>query len=396
VFVVQRSRPATSLLLACAVGLPLAGVLAGCGGDDGDEPLPSGTIARVGDAEITKAEYDRLRTFQLMRVSQQISSGKLFDAANPKLLTFTPPFTECIQKATSSIPAEARAQVTDAQIKQACEAVPERTKTETVQQLVATQVIAQQAKDDDIEVSDADVDKALDAAYTQEIGGRKNLAKFTAMTGLDTEIFKDLVRQSLTYAKVTEKVAKDAGPVTDADVKADYDKNKAQYGQPETRELHVVVAKDEADAQAARTALEGGATFASVATQYSTDAESKKDGGKLTKVQKGQLESAADEAAFSVGATQIAGPVKGDRGWYVIRVDKVTPGQTVPFDRIKTALKQQLTQTKPQDAVTKWQEDLLKTWKPKTQCAEGYNLVAFCKNQPKSATTTGAAPATGQ
>lgn len=389
----MRRRRSTSLLIPCAAGLAVA--VTGCGGDDGGG-VPKGAIAKVGDAVVTKAQFDQLQKFQLMRVSQQITSGKLFDAAQPKLVDFSPPYTSCISAANAAITKADQGKITADQIKQACQNVPARTKVDTVQQLIATQVIEGEAKDRKLTVPEADVDKALDAAYTQEIGGKKNLAKFTAMTGLGPDVFKDLVRQSLTYQKVTEKIAADAGPVTDADVQADYDKNKAQYGQPESRELHVVLAKTEADAQAARTALEGGATFASVAQRYSSDAESKKAGGKLTKVTKGQLEKAAEDAAFSIQATQLAGPVKGEQGWYVIRVDKITPGKAVSFDQVKTVLKQQLTQTKPQQAVTAWEAGVLKRWKPKTDCAEGYNLVAFCKNQPKTATTTGAAPASGQ
>lgn len=388
----DRRRLALLPLIPCAAGLALAG----CGGGD-DGGVPDGAVAKVGDAVVSKADYDRLRKFQLMRITRQVTNGKLFQSARPELLDVSPPYTSCIETATASVPAEAKQQITADQIKQACANIPERLKADSVQQLIATEVIMREAEDDDVEVSDGDVDKALDAAYTQEIDGKKNLAKFKALTGLDEGIFKQLVRQSLTYQKVTEKVASDAGPVTDEDVRKDFDENREQYGRPETRELHVVLAKDEADAKAARTALEGGATFASVAQQYSTDAGSRADGGKLTQVQRAQLEKAAGDAAFSVGATELAGPVRTDRGWYVIRVDKITPGQAVAFDSVKTAIRQQLQQTKPQQAVAKWEADVLKRWKAKTECASGYNLVAFCKNQvaPKSGTTTGAAPATG-
>ncbi|MDO9409302.1 peptidyl-prolyl cis-trans isomerase [Patulibacter sp.] len=389
----DRRRLALLPLLPCVAGLALAG----CGGGDDDGGVPAGAVAKVGDTVVSKADYDRLQRFQLMRISRQVTNGKLFQSAQPKLLDVTPPFTACIRTATESVPAEAKAQITAAQIKQACENIPERLKTDAVQQLIATEVIKQEAEDDDVEVSDGDVDKALDAAYTQEIDGRKNLAKFKTLTGLDEGIFRQLVRQSLTYQKVTEKIASDAGPVTDDDVRKDFDDNRDQYGQPETRELHVVLAKDEADAKAARTALEGGATFASVAQQYSTDEQSRAQGGKLTQVQRAQLEKAAGDAAFSAGATELAGPVRTDLGWYVIRVDKITPGKAVSFDSVKTAIRQQLQQTKPQQAVAKWEADVLKRWKAKTDCAPGYNLVAFCKNQvtPKTGTTTGVAPATG-
>ena len=390
--------PVTYAVLACALGLTAVGGLAACGGDDADEPLPSGVIARVGDTELKKDRYDRTLRFQQLRVAQQLTSGKLLDAADPKLPSFSPPFTACVDAALAALPEADRSKVPEDQLRQACSAVPERTKLEAVQQLLAAEVIEQEAEDKEIEVSDDDVSKALDAAYDQEIGGKKNLAKLTTATGLGEQDFRQLVRQSLTFAKVAEKIVKDAGDVTDEDVRKEYDDNKAQYGQPESRELHVVVAKDEAGAQAARSELENGATFASVAQKYSTDEETRKVDGKLTQVKKGELETAADEAAFSVGQTQLAGPVQGERGWYVIRVDKITPAKTLPFDQLKDVIKQQLDQTKPQDAVVRWQDDVLKRYKERTRCAEGYNIVPLCKNQraEPATTTTAPAPAAGQ
>lgn len=389
--------PVTYAVLACVAGLSAVGGLTACGGDDADEPLPSGVVARVGDVELTKDRFDRSLRFQQLRVAQQLTSGKLLDGSDPKLPAFTPPFTACIDAALAALPEADRSKVPEDQLRRACAAVPERTKLEAVQQLLAAEVIEQEAKEEDVEVSDGDVSKALDAAYQQEIGGKENLAKVTAATGLGEQDFRRLVRQSLTFAKVAQKVVKDAGDVTDEDVRKEYDDNKAQYGRPESRELHVVVAKDEADAQAARSELENGATFASVAQKYSTDEESRKVDGKLTQVKKGELEAPADEAAFSVDATQLAGPVKGERGWYVIRVDKVTPGRTLPFDEVEDVLKQQLQQTKPQEAVARWQDEVLKEYKARTRCAEGYNIVPLCKNQrPEPATTTAPAPAAGQ
>lgn len=394
----QRHRfPVTYAVIACVAGLSSVGVLAGCGGDDEDEPLPAGAIARVGDVEIGKDRFDRSLRFQQLRFAQQLTSGKLLAAANPKLPSFAPPATECVEAVLAAIPEADRAEAPRDQLRAACEAVPGRTKLEAIQQVLAAEVIEQEAKDEEVEVSDEDVAKGLDAAYQQEIGGKANLAKVTAATGLNEQDFREFVRQSLVFAKVAEKIVADAGKVTDEDVRSDYDENKKRYAQQESRELHVVVAKDEAGAQAARTELENGATFASVAQKYSTDEETRKVDGKLTQVTKGQLEKVAEDAAFSVGQTQLAGPVEGERGWYVIRVDKITPGRERPFDEIKDALKQQLEQTRPQEAVAKWQDEVLKRWKDRTFCAEGYNLVPLCKNQrPDTTTTTAPAPATGE
>lgn len=383
-----RTQRPTKALFACAIGLPVAAVVTGCGGG-----LSADSIAKVDGTDITKAQFEQSLKFQEMRASQQVTGSKLFEAPSPKLISFKAPYTECTTKLKATVPKEQQAQVTDAQIKQYCEGIPTQAKQLAVQQLISTKVLNEEAAEAKIKVTDAEINKQLDAVYTQEIGGKKNLAKFTKLTGLDEQVFRDLVRQGLELQKLTAKATKDAGKVTDADVAAYYEKNKKQYAQPESRNLHVVLTKTEAEAKKARTELDGGATFASVAKKYSIDQVTKNADGKLENVTKGQQEKALETAAFSTAATKLAGPVKTETGWYVVRVDKITPAKTIPLAQVKSVLKQQLEQTKPQEAAQKWEEGVLKKWKAKTECREGYNTVAFCKNQPPTTTT---APAAGQ
>jgi foldase protein PrsA len=384
----RLQRP-TKALFACAIGLPVAVAVTGCGGG-----LSADSIAKVDGTDITKTQFEQSLKFQEMRASQQVTGSKLFESATPRLISFKAPYTECTTKLKATVPKEQQAQVTDAQIKQYCEGIPSQAKQLAVQQLISTKVLDEEAAEAKIKVTDAEIAKQLDAVYTQEIGGKKNLGKFTKLTGLNADVFKDLVRQGLELQKLTAKATKDAGKVTDADVQAYYDKNKKQYAQPESRNLHVVLTKTEDEAKKARTELDGGATFASVAKKYSIDQVTKNAGGKLENVTKGQQEKALETAAFSTAATKLAGPVKTETGWYVVRVDKITPAKTIPFAQVKSVLKQQLEQTKPQEAAQKWEEGVLKKWKAKTECREGYNTVAFCKNQPPT-TTTAAAGAAG-
>lgn len=384
----RHQRPIRSAFLACAIGVPTAIVLAGCGGG-----LSSNAIADVGGTEITKSQFDDSLKLQEMRASQQVTANTLFKSANPVLVSFKPPYTECTTKLKASIPKAQQAQATPAAIKQYCQSIPAQAKSLAVQQLISAQVLKSEAKDAKITVSAAEINKALPAIYTQEIGGKANLGKFTKATGLKASIFNDLALQNLEYQKLSAKAQKDAGTVTDADVQAYYNKNKAQYSQPETRNLHVVLTKTVGDANKAKAALDGGQSFAKVAKKYSIDQVTKNAGGKLANVAKGQQEKALETAAFAAKVGDIVGPVKTETGYYVLRVDKVTAAKTIPFAQVKTVLKQQLAQTKPQEADQKWQAAVLKKWKAKTDCRDGYNNVAFCKNMPKPKTTTAAGAA---
>lgn len=376
--------------MTCAVAIPLTLGLAACGGDD--DKISSDSVANVDGTQISKAEYDQNLKFQTVLASQQFTNGELFKAKDPKLVSFAAPYTECITLVKKQVPKGQK--VTDSQLKEYCESIEKQLKDGAIGQLLTSKFLNGEAEEDKIEISDAEITKALPAKYTQTIGGKENLAKFTKLTGLDEAAFRDQVKTELIGQKIQGKITKDAGKVTDAEVQEYYDKNKAQYTQPEMRDLRVVLTKTKAQADEAKKELDGGKDFAAVVKEFSIDTITKKDGGKLANVAKGQQEKALADASFSAKKGEIVGPIKTETGFYVVRVDKVTASKLVPFKDVKEQIKQQLTQTKPQEALTKWQEETLDTWKDKTNCREGY-IVDFCKNapKPKTDTATTAAPA---
>jgi foldase protein PrsA len=264
------------------------------------------------------------------------------------------------------------------------------------QGLMVSVVAAGEAKKYKVSVPAAEVDKQVQALYTSLLGGKQNLAKFTALTGATADTLRAESLQQLQLQKVQEKIQKDNSTVSDADVLAYYNKNKKQYAQPEKRNLHVVLTKTEAEAKKARAELDGGAKFATVARKYSIDKVTREAGGKLENVTKGAQEPALDSAAFSTAATKLAGPVKTESGWYVVRVDKIIPAATTPYNTVKASLKQIVQQSKPSEALEKWQEGVVADYKKKTECREGFNKSPFCPNQPATTTAAPGGATSGQ
>jgi foldase protein PrsA len=376
---------ARTALLATAF-VPTAIALAGCGGG-----LSADAVAKVDGSEITKSSLESMQKLQLTATSQQLKGGKLFSVPNPTLVSFKAPYTECVTLAKKVLPKEQ--QPAEAALKQTCAGIPKQSKDQALQALIVAKVADGEAEENKVSASDAEIKKGTEQLLTQ-LGAKGQEAKLLKLTGVTNEQLKDQAKSTVLLTKVQEKIRKDASKVTDADVQAAYDKNKAQYAQPESRELHVVLTKTEAQADKAKKAIDGGDSFASVAKKYSIDQVTKSQGGKLT-VAKGQQEAQLEKAAFGAKKGEVVGPVKSESGYYVLQVDKVVAAKQIPFAQVKTALKQQLQTSKPAEALQKWGEGVQKKWKAKTECREGYNTNEFCKNAPKPTTTTGAAGAAG-
>ena len=195
-----------------------------------------------------------------------------------------------------------------------------------LQLLVSFQWIEGEAKAQGIKVTDAEVKKSFDKQKKQAFPKAADFEKFLKDSGQTEDDILKRVRLDTLSNKIRDKVTKGKDKVSDAQIAAYYNKNKARFAQPERRDLRIVLTKDKAKAEQAKKALESGQSFKSVAKKYSIDQASKAQGGKLPAVAKGQQEKALDTAIFAAKKGKLVGPVKTQFGYYVFDVTKITPG----------------------------------------------------------------------
>jgi foldase protein PrsA len=194
------------------------------------------------------------------------------------------------------------------------------------------------------------------------------------------------------YTKLREKAIKGAEKVTDKSVAAFYAKNKKRFATPETRDVRVVLTKTKDKADAALAALKNGDSFKTVTKKYSIDQASKATGGVLSGIAKGSQEKVFDTALFSAKKGVLTGPVKVQFGYYVFKVQKIVPAKQQTLKESEPAIKQELTASTQKAADDKFNADLRKKWKAKTNCRTGF-VMDQCKNAPKVNTATTAAAA---
>ncbi|HWW73545.1 MAG TPA: SurA N-terminal domain-containing protein [Duganella sp.] len=160
---------------------------------------------------------------------------------------------------------------------------------------------------------------------------------------------------------VTSQIA-----VTDAEVAAYYNANQAAFTTPETRRAaHVLVALKKG-ANAAETAAakakadaivaelrKNPADFAKIAKAKSEDPVSAEQGGDLDVVTKGSLPPAVEAAVMKLKQGEISDAVQSDFGFHVLTVSALTPATVKPLDAVKTEVADAL---KKQKATKKYSE----------------------------------------
>jgi peptidyl-prolyl cis-trans isomerase C len=170
----------------------------------------------------------------------------------------------------------------------------------------------------------------------------------------DVKFQLDLQRQNvIIQALMRDEMEK--SPITDAQVQAEYDKQKAAAGAKEYRARHILVEKED-EAKSIIDQLKKGAKFEELAKR-SKDPGSAANGG--------DLDWAGADAyvkPFSDAMTKLAKggltetPVQTQFGWHVIRLDDVRDTQFPPLAQVQGQVREMMQQQRVQAFV----EDLRK------------------------------------
>ncbi len=163
----------------------------------------------------------------------------------------------------------------------------------------------------------------------------------------------ELARQAILIRELFADYQK-SNPVTDAEIKAEYDKYVAANTGKEYKASHILVDKED-DAKAIIAAIKKGAKFSDLAKKQSKDPGSAARGGDLDWANASTYVPEFTEALVKLNKGQMTQvPVKSQFGWHVIRLDDVRDAQLPKLEDVKPQIAQQLQQQK----LAKFQEDL--------------------------------------
>jgi len=195
-----------------------------------------------------------------------------------------------------------------------------------------------------------------------EVIAREIFLQEAQKRGLDaSEDYKaqiELARQTILIRELFADWQKN-NPVTDAEIKAEYDKFAAANGGKEYKARHILVEKEE-DAKKIIADLKKGGKFEDIAKKQSKDPGSGANGGDLDWASPNSYvpEFAGALQKLNKGQTTDV-PVKSQFGWHVIRVDDIRTAQLPKLEDVRPQIAQQLQQQKLQA----YQEGLRKSAK---------------------------------
>jgi foldase protein PrsA len=298
--------------------------IAACGGDE----LPDDAVAKVGDAAIPRADYDKWYRLVVLSPFLRGESKDVF-------------------------------------------------KRETMKALIQSEWVEQEATAQGITISDEEVEREWDERTSSSPEDEKARRQVLEDSGLTEDDLRYRARVDRLREKLEQAIGAKAPKVSDEDIAAYYEKNKQRFFRPERRDFIFVLTKAKAKADRARQALEDGESWKSVVKRYSTDPTNSMAAAiRGPKLAEGR--EALERAIYRTGKGEIDGPVKTRFGWYVFEVTNVRPALQHPLADVKRTISTLLQGRRRVAAVEEFYDD----YRSKTVCADEFK-VPECSNGPK-------------
>ncbi len=229
---------------------------------------------------------------------------------------------------------------------------------ESVNQLVRTKLLAQEARRQNITLPEGSVDELMQQ-IEQQVGGRESLETSLGQMGLTYAAMRSNVEESELAMALMEEKIRPGVTVTEEEAATFYKENPQYFTTPEqVHARHILFKTGEgvddaaalAKAEQAHARAVAGEDFAALARELS-EGPSGPEGGDLGFFSANQMVQPFSEAAFALEPGQISDVVQTQFGYHVIKVEEKRSGGVQPLDEINDKLKRALTDQKMAEQV---------------------------------------------
>jgi peptidyl-prolyl cis-trans isomerase SurA len=214
----------------------------------------------------------------------------------------------------------------------------QRLLNEVLRSMINERLQMQEAVRQGVEVTEKEVQDQVAEIERRNRMQKGGLAAILRQRNIDPRTFEDQVRASLAWNKVVQVKILPQIRVSDAEVQSVLkrmkdNKDKLQY---RVQEIFLPIDSPQQQARALQTAqfilgqLRAGASFELLARQFSQTGTASA-GGDMGFLFEGQMEAEIEKAVKQLKTGQIAGPVRGAGGYYILRLsDRRTIGGRNP------------------------------------------------------------------
>lgn len=241
---------------------------------------------------------------------------------------------------------------------------------QVLERLIEMKLIEQRAKELGIVVKEEDVEDAVEKIKEKTGMTHEDFLAHLAKEGLPYKDYLKKVKTDIQKRRVLEIEVNSRVQVSDGVCKKYYDQHLKEYAKESRARIQQILLlanrarlnKKEMEAiekkiEAIREKILKGADFGEMAKKYS-EGPNGKDGGDIGYFKKGELLPEIEKASFSIPVGQASRIIQTDLGFHLVRVTEREEGQTIPFEKVKDEIHQELWKEAYMKRMQEWIEDL--------------------------------------
>lgn len=245
-----------------------------------------------------------------------------------------------------------------------------------------------------IKITPKEVETELAKIKKESFKTEKAFQEFLKKDSYTAEDVNQRIELQLMSTKIQEKITKQAPAVTEAELKAYYEAEKAaQYTKKPTRDVRVIVNENKKEVEAALKALEADnseASWKKVTKKYSPTTAT--NGGLQKEIAEEFLTEPLKKDIFKSATGELIGPVKQEKNYLLLEVVKLHPEKVQPLSEVESTIKTTLTTQKQEKYFSTWVTGFQSKWGSRSHCASGF-VIEQCANYKSNGHPSTASPA---
>jgi peptidyl-prolyl cis-trans isomerase C len=210
-----------------------------------------------------------------------------------------------------------------------------------LEQRAAELVLLDHARSRGVVVEDERVDEVVAQARAQFPDEAAFLEVLATAGFRDVEQLRAVARETETIDALIVLIEAET-VLSELEVRMAYESLRQQMMQPEEVCARHILVAEQAQAAELSAAVRGGADFAALAAEFSTDSGSAASGGELGCFPTGVMVAEFEAAVFGAEVGVVTEPVQSAFGYHVILVDERRPERARPLEDVREPLEQQL------------------------------------------------------
>ena len=240
---------------------------------------------------------------------------------------------------------------------------PEKTLSATLDRIIEQKLIKQASDKTGIDVSEREVDNAVEEVLDQNSLSRERLKAELEKNGLTLTEYREQLKEQIRQVKFIDMEFRSKISISKEDIEDYYRRNIEEfYGPPAFRIRLILLSDEDKQLQSMRKkavvdGIEAGEDFGELASQYSNDPSSE-NGGDLGYLNYGEIDLRLEKAVSELTPGEISEAITGPGGSYFIKLEERRSPEPRPLEEMKGLIHKRLFDSTMDEMYSSWLKEI--------------------------------------